>query len=578
MATPEEPPDQEDVCQSGYRCTFIREEAEMDCWKCDSCHRVCRDPQSTTCGCFQFCASYTQQQATKSSNRPCPKCGAETVFYPMKRNYKEIMNFAILCNMKEYGCKWEGIVQDLSEHEKVCEYVHLPCPKCRGQIKKTSLDEHLKTDCPEREYSCPYCNYRDTYSFVTNAHMAECSWLPLECPNKCGVTGERGDMETHLLTCQKEYTSCKFQRLGCGKKFRREEEGQHMMECHSDPLVLSVGVLKMSEEIHDLKAKSEIQKNEIEQLKANGEIQKTEIDQLKVKSEIEKTAMEQNMLTKMAELQQKQNEEMGKHTDELRDQLKHEKKRVDSLEKQVSNMNNNTANDISPPEHLGDSERRELERKLEEKDRELEQLSRTLEVHKTESAEQNKQFNQRLAKLEKLVNNESRPKSNNIQPTSGPITFTLKGYSKLKESKEEWKSESFSVAGEGSPRVHLVVWPAGQGDGRGTHLSVWLGKEDNNWEVLPFEVSMCLELVDQAPHPTRNTIRAQKMFPVTNQQLRYPYIGDFSNMFIKHSQLCSVPATQQKQYLVEDSLKFRITDIFYKELDPDELIMEDYTY
>lgn len=104
-------------------------------------------------------------------------------------------------------------------------------------------------------------------------------------------------------------------------------------------------------------------------------------------------------------------------------------------------------------------------------------------------------------------------------------------------------------------------------------MSVWLGKEDDNLEVLSFEVTMCLELVDQGPNPTRNTICARKTFPATNQQLRY--IGDFSNTFVEHSQLCSIPATQLKQYLIEDSLKFRITDIFYKELGP-ELIMEDY--
>jgi hypothetical protein len=62
------------------------------------------------------------------------------------------------------------------------------CPyDCGDSFQRRQLHGHKVDDCPNRNFTCQYCDHRATYIKVTNEHWPICKQYPLECPNKCGA-------------------------------------------------------------------------------------------------------------------------------------------------------------------------------------------------------------------------------------------------------------------------------------------------------------------------------------------------------------------------------------------------------
>lgn len=320
-------------------------------------------------------------------------------------------------------------------------------------------------------------------------------------------------------------------------------EAQHM-KGHSQQHLDFLGstTSEMSKKLSDLTAKNEFYRRESEQMKKKVEdlitYQRHQDEQMK--KQVEDLIAHQHY----------RDEQKEKEIEELKIQLEQEKSRLDLLEKQVGNMTNNVRDDISPPEHSGDSERheiRELERRSNEKDREVEELHKKLKEHETESNEQNMDLKCRLAQLEKCLNN---PDPVILRPQEvcqdDQLTFTLKSYSTLKEAAKEWSSNVFP-AFENGPRLKVLVWPNGQREGKDTHVSVWLEREvELEDDLEPFQITLTLQLIGRGHSPIPKSVT--KSFIVSNNQR---YLGDFDNKFIAHSDIL--------QYLDNDSLKFQIT-------------------
>ena len=134
--------------------------------------------------------------------------------------------------MKDRGCEWTGQLQQLDAHLDVttgdCQHVDVDCPKkCVQKVQKRNVDTHLANECPNREYRCPHCNFTNKYHVVSK-HFDICRYYPLACPNRCGATFERDDLEHHMKMCRLEEVQCVFSSAGCQAKFIRENEDEHM--------------------------------------------------------------------------------------------------------------------------------------------------------------------------------------------------------------------------------------------------------------------------------------------------------------------------------------------------------------
>ena len=114
----------------------------------------------------------------------------------------------------------------------------------------------------KREHVCQHCNFKATYEEVVDTHLPECMYVPLQCPNFCGVTSEREVMEDHMKTCRLEEVKCEFSDVGCWERFRREDQEEHTRQNYQRHLSLmaaSTAEMKhqWKEELYDLTQKLE---------------------------------------------------------------------------------------------------------------------------------------------------------------------------------------------------------------------------------------------------------------------------------------------------------------------------------
>lgn len=202
---------------------------------CPICLGILEMPTLTSCCGEHFCARCIDR--VKEDNRPCPTCSySQFITLLDRKTQRKIEALLITCVNKNKGCDWEGQFQYLENHlstnssEGDCKCVMVECPlHCGKSYARKEVESHTKNDCPQRNSSCPYCPFRGTYQIVTNDHIPVCLYYPVRCPNDCGVTCEREDVEYHLKNiCDEERITCKFSAFGCDEHFKRRKVEEHM--------------------------------------------------------------------------------------------------------------------------------------------------------------------------------------------------------------------------------------------------------------------------------------------------------------------------------------------------------------
>ena len=138
---------------------------------------------------------------------------------------KSIASLKVYCSLKERGCDWSGVLEQLEAHLDPdldnCQYVDTKCPlNCQQAIPKNKVEQHVREECVKREHVCQHCNFKATYEEVVDTHLPECMYVPLQCPNFCGVSCEREVMEDHMKICRLEEVTCEFSDKGCAERFR----------------------------------------------------------------------------------------------------------------------------------------------------------------------------------------------------------------------------------------------------------------------------------------------------------------------------------------------------------------------
>ena len=141
--------------------------------------------------------------------------------------------------------------------ETACLYVDIVCPlKCDKKIVKKNIDHHTTKECVKRDYVCPHCAFRAIYEIVSTIHWQECTYYPLQCPNRCGVTCERDNY--HMKMCPLEEVECEFSHAGCKERFKREKEEEHMKENSQKHLtMMAAASLKMQNKLEEQERKFE---------------------------------------------------------------------------------------------------------------------------------------------------------------------------------------------------------------------------------------------------------------------------------------------------------------------------------
>ena len=213
----------------GYKYEFVDQVPED--YFCKLCKHVAREPTLLSCCGECFCKACVD--VIIQDKNPCPSCEDSNITScPQVKYQRKILVLEVRCTAKDRGCEWTGQLQHLDAHLDVttgdCQYVDVECPKkCVQKVQKRNVDKHPANECPNRDYRCPHCNFANKYHVVTK-HFDVCPYYPLACPNRCGVTFERDDLEDHMKMCRLEEVQCVFGNEGCQAKFIRENEDEHM--------------------------------------------------------------------------------------------------------------------------------------------------------------------------------------------------------------------------------------------------------------------------------------------------------------------------------------------------------------
>ena len=201
----------------GYQCEFIDPVPED--FYCKNCNLVARKFTFTSCCGETYCHACIAD--TQEQGKPCPACGEKDFTLTKQVKYqKRIKGLKVYCTMKERGCGWSGTLEQLDTHldpdQENCQYVDTKCPlDCQQAIPKNKVEQHVGQHCTKRPYVCQHCNFKATYEEVVDKHLPECKYVPLQCPNLCGVTFERDFTEDHMKMCRLEDVECEFGGVGC---------------------------------------------------------------------------------------------------------------------------------------------------------------------------------------------------------------------------------------------------------------------------------------------------------------------------------------------------------------------------
>ena len=144
-----------------------------------------------------------------------------------------------------------------------------------------------------------------------------------------------------------------------------------------------------------------------------------------------------------------------------------------------------------------------------------------------------------------------------------PIEFTLTEFENQKKQNDVWYSPAFYTHPRGY-RMRLRVDSNGYGDGKGTHVSIFLCMMGGAYDASlkwPFQGNVIIQIVNQA----KNDSYYQRSIQFTDRTdsntgrvtHRERWAGQGFSQFISHSSLDS-DAYRSIQYLQRDCLRIRI--------------------
>ncbi len=152
---------------------------------------------------------------------------------------REIGFLCVKCHNVERNCTWEGTVGTVEEHVVTCQFTLLPCPKeCKDDSNETNhfmkkdLQDHLKEDCPNRDYTCQYCGEEGIYATITQVHDKICQNKILPCTNTgCPETMQRQHIAQHVRSeCEHTVIACKHKSTGCETELKRRDMAAHELD------------------------------------------------------------------------------------------------------------------------------------------------------------------------------------------------------------------------------------------------------------------------------------------------------------------------------------------------------------
>ena len=345
----------------GYQCEFIDPVPED--FYCKNCNLVARKFTITSCCGETYCHACIAD--TQEQDKACPACGEKEFTLTKQVKYqKKIRGLQAYCSMKERGCCWSGTLEQLDTHldpdQDNCQYVDTKCPlNCHMTIPRNKVEQHVAQHCAKRPYVCQHCNFKATYEEVVDIHLPECKYVPLQCPNLCGVTFERDFMEDHMKMCRLEDVECEFGGVGCEYRFRREEQEEHTRQNSQKHLTLTASLaVETREQLQDQVAKYRDIKQNLKQ-KLEEQEHKVKVQEQSLDEQDQKLKKQDQKLKEQDLKLKEQDQKLKEIYQILKEQDKNRKKQDQKLKEQDQKLKEQDQkleeqNDLLKRQELGD--------------------------------------------------------------------------------------------------------------------------------------------------------------------------------------------------------------------------------
>ena len=533
----------------------------------------------------------------QADKKACPTCNeADFSVFADKTLRKSLYAFQVRCTHQKSGCEWTGELGELERHLNLdpelsnqlvgCAFAEVACTHCCEYFQRRHVHAHETESCSQRPFSCDYCeDYGSVYEDVVNNHWPVCKCYPVPCPNECGVSPERQNVETHVNTvCPLTVVNCDFHYTGCEVQLVRKDMPTHLAESlvtHISLLTTQTQTLAGSGEqenllphlsllaLHNLTQLTKQQKESLEELKKENE---------KVN---------------------KDNKHVAREVAELKESLEKSQLKIQELEREKQALHNQQLTQLTL----------QLEESLEELKKEsqlkLEKLERKNEVHVTKLKESLKKSQLKIQELERekqaqaivtakskhdiealtvKVNEDLEREVVELRRQRDddkaflvllhqylhvfPIELVITNFTEKKSSNRVWHSIPFYTHPQGY-KMCLTVYANGRGGGKGTHVSVFAnlmkGEFDDTLKW-PFQGSVVLQLCNQLEDKRHcghiisfsETTDPKAISRVTSRERAESGCG--TSTLLAHNDLNFNPANNC-QYLKNDCLHFRIITV-----------------
>ncbi|KAM9314461.1 TNF receptor-associated factor 5 isoform 2-T2 [Pholidichthys leucotaenia] len=115
------------------------------------------------------------------------------------------------------SCTAVVTLNHLQEHLRSCLYEQLQCtnPGCREVLQRRYLQEHLTTSCLHRWQPCPHCRQPLQLSLIHDHVEKLCPDVEVDCPDSCSQKILRHQLMKHTESCPEVHTDCSYKKFGC---------------------------------------------------------------------------------------------------------------------------------------------------------------------------------------------------------------------------------------------------------------------------------------------------------------------------------------------------------------------------
>ena len=137
------------LLNSAYAMTFA-------CIKCNGIPKLCMSNENgeILCGhCSKKMDDIVQNKAVQSMiNKLEVKC----ISLPNLDDLNDVEGTSVvITQIKHDQCDWTGMIKDIDDHIKECQYIIIKCDKChKHKSPRKDMNKHLM-QCPEYTIQCP---------------------------------------------------------------------------------------------------------------------------------------------------------------------------------------------------------------------------------------------------------------------------------------------------------------------------------------------------------------------------------------------------------------------------------------